>query len=581
MKKSLVLLFSLYYTTAFAQESKEGFVRVNVGTNTQFTKQYHRPLINVAENKMAGEGKQDTGLLKNDTVFRPKPGVLQRPRFEANNVAPRKAKTSTPPSPPPIAVVFPNLGGVDPMIAAGHNFVIVSMDHSFAFFDKNGAPLPTKPGGIAVSWSATNFFQPVIDAANNNTFSSLQSAPDVILQSCNDNGPGQPSSNKKLNEAYDTRVVYEPVNKRFVILSAVRNQVWHSDDLNVLCNIYATRIFAFAISNTEDPRDGFKMWYWTKANYRDWPRISVDKDVLTVAHNGDGADGTPSIYVISLQDMMNGVSDLRYFTYKKSSGNTPDKVIPVARFKSTSTTFDDYVMYLQGDGDNAVLYYFKKSPGMWVSKPDLKETDIDLSNDISLGWHERPVYRNGSIYFTSIVNTDASFINLRPKIYGFDLYRLPLKKDGNDIEFNGGSVKKMEYAVYPQAASFTEYTSYEMPSLSVDERGTILTAYGRLAKTSTGFINPESRYFVFFDGESKHRLSHLLKDGTFMPTFKPDGWAVNVMDGFYHYADSDKYIDYATVTPDPAKRFVFWIAHAWADAKDNKYKIVVGKVGAF
>ena len=96
---------------------------------------------------------------------------------------------------------------------------------------------------------------------------------------------------------------------------------------------------------------------------------------------------------------------------------------------------------------------------MWTIKPALKHTDLDLANDLSFAWSERPVYRNGNIYFSSIVQTDGEIINKRPKIYGFNLYRLPLKMNGSNIEFNGSSPKKMEYPVYPKAATSTEYVA--------------------------------------------------------------------------------------------------------------------------
>jgi hypothetical protein len=559
--------------------AQEVFTRVNTGTNAEFNKRN----TGVKDFGSIQDNKPDEDIIeKKDKPVQINPEILKRGNlFEKRDNETNIGSIKNIPTPLISKnVFFPDLGGVDPMIAAGHNYLVISQDHSFVFYNKNGFQLAEKVGGIKVKWSATDFFQPVIDAANNNSFAMLQTAPDDILTKCQSDG--NTGSCKLLCEAYDTRVIYEPGNKRFIITSAVRNTSWHDDDYPELCNTYSIRIFVFAISNTEDPRDGFKMWYWTKNNYRDWPRISADKDVLTVAHNGDGADGTPAIYAISMEDLMNGVNNPRWFTYRKGVGNTPGSVIPVNKYKSTNTSFDNYVMFLKADGDNAILYYYKKSAGMWNNKPELQETEIDLENDISLSWHERPVYRNGCIYFSSIVKTADAFPNFRPKIYGFDLYRLPLKKDGNDIEFNESSSRKMEYPVYPMDATTLEFISYELPSIAVDERGTLLTAYGRWGKKNSGDIFPEARYFLFYENENGHRPSKALKTGGYMPMFTPKGTNTPVPDGFYNYGDAtDKFADYTTVTADPEDRFVFWIAHVYADEKDSKYKMVVGKVGAY
>jgi hypothetical protein len=540
---------------------KEGFVRVDAGDVQRFSQQAEP--LNIAEQD---DDIDDDKLVNTDRI-----------RQALANLEPDQVPTTnpmrvggSPPSPDKLLAFLPDLDGVDPMIAVGHTYIIVSQDHSFAYYDKNGNLRPNT-GRI----STKDFFSSVINQANINF--ELGDAPNEVLTKCDDD---QTNLTKDITEAYDTRVIYEPENRKFIILSALRNRIWHDAEDPDLCKTWAIRTFAFAISNTEDPRDGFKMWFWTKNNYRDWPRISADKDIFTVAHNGSGEEGTPTIYVISMKDMVNGMTNPRWFTYRRGVGNTPDMVLPVAKYNTpNNTTFDDYVTYMRGDGDNVVLYYFKKNSFMWNLKPALGETDIGLSNDVTFGWHERPVLRKGNIYFTNGVGVDEGEENKHPKVYGFDLYRLPLKKDGNKIEFNASSSKKMEYPVYPKVPEGTQFVSYEVPSLSVDEKGTILTAYGRLGRTKDKDIYPESRYFVFYENENKHRLSKQLRSGEFMPMFTPDGWDEKVPDGHRNYSHTkDLYIDYSTVTVDPDKRFVFWIAHSYADLKNSKYKIVVGKV---
>ena len=481
-----------------------------------------------------------------------------------------------------MATFYPGQGAPDLMIAAGHTYLVVSDAGSFSFYDKDGNILPLKPGGIDVNWSATNFFQPLIDSANKNNFPYLQDAPDNITTIC---GHGEPPERKIISEAYDVRVIYEQVNKRFIICAALRNSVWLREG-NDLCTKNGIRIFAYAVSVTEDPRDGFMMWYWTKNNYRDWPQIAADKDVLIQAHAGaNKKKGTPSIYVISMQDLIAGATSPRWFVYREGESGTPSSVAPVAKFKTGTTvsSFDDYEMFMDGDGDNAVLYYFKKNSLMWVLRPALKHTDIDLYDNIGFKNADRPVFRNGNIYLFDDVQTEKEKKNVHPPIHGFDLYRLPLKKDGSDLVFNTSSPKKLEYKVHTNASTNEAWMSYEMPAIAVDERGTICTAYGRLGKTNAStFVHPEARYFLFYNTETNHRPSELIHAGDLTPlsSYQPAGWSSShtTIDGYYK---PGSHFDYTTATPDPEKRFIFWVAHAYASAENNGYKMVISKIAAY
>lgn len=153
-------------------------------------------------------------------------------------------------------------------------------------------------------------------------------------------------------------------------------------------------------------------------------------------------------------------------------------------------------------------------------------------------------------------------------------YRLPLKNTGNDIVFDAFTTKKLAYPVHTNVSSSKIWKSFEMPALAVDDRGTICIAYGALGKISSGTItHPQARYFLFYDNETGNRPSQLIKAGepSSISTFQPPGWssANKTIDGFYHsyHKPNDRYLDFTTATPDPQQRFVFWIAHAYAKAR--------------
>jgi hypothetical protein len=581
MRYILMIAYTFLQFTFMCSAQEEGFVKLTIENNDGFNKKNRR--FTIEKTSVDNEGNETEHLKMIHQKF---PGtnekikpVLNRNIFEKmNDPGVLTAQNGIKKTPATSVQFYPDLGSVDPMIAAGHNYLIACSGGKFSFYDKTGQLLTEKPGGIKVTWFATDFFDWIIELANKNSFASLKNLPSSFLTSCRDDG--NVSTTTQLSQAYDSRIIYEPVHKRFIILSAIRNTLWRGASFPILCNQYATRVFAFAVSKTEDPRDGFHMWYWTKNNYRDWPRVSADKDVLTVAHNAIGDDGTPSIYVISMQDLIDGIATPKWFTYKNNIGLNPAHVIPVANYEKTSSEFYNYVMYMSID-KSPVLYYFKKKADMWDNKPILQKITATVNGNINLGWHERPVLRNGNIYFSSIMSTDAEIENSRPAAYGFVLYRLPLVNAG--MLLFGNNESRIEYNVSPPDADGKYFTSYEVPAISVDARGTIMAAYGRFARLTSGDVFPEARYFLLFDKETKHRPSNLLKAGEFMPSFLPYQWKTVAYDGFYNYDGgkaTDKYIDYATVVPDPAEPYTFWITHVYANKVNQAFNMVIGKVVA-
>src|SRR5262249_7997000 len=113
---------------------------------------------------------------------------------------------------------------------------------------------------------------------NRNNINLYQRLPPSFdsTQSC---APGS-AADPCINEAYDTRVVYDPYAGRFVVLSAIRGVQLDDTTSNVI-----RRFVAIAISRSEDPRDGFDQVMTTESNYSDWPRIATGDGVIVVAHS--------------------------------------------------------------------------------------------------------------------------------------------------------------------------------------------------------------------------------------------------------------------------------------------------------
>ncbi|HLK13905.1 MAG TPA: hypothetical protein VKT78_03790, partial [Fimbriimonadaceae bacterium] len=155
--------------------------------------------------------------------------------------------------------------GFDPAIAVGDQYVLVINDHMISFFDRNGNQLPSKAGG-ATAMSSTDFFKTFWQSklANgqpnpNNINTHLAYNPNILHPDPN----GDLSQLGMINEWYDSRCCFDPVSHRFFYLSAARNQLWFNDPKSNPGGKYDTcvrRYYAFAVSKTEDPRDGFNMW---------------------------------------------------------------------------------------------------------------------------------------------------------------------------------------------------------------------------------------------------------------------------------------------------------------------------------
>ncbi|MES2772534.1 MAG: hypothetical protein V4722_00025 [Bacteroidota bacterium] len=194
-------------------------------------------------------------------------------------------------SPAPTLVVNPDLSqSIDPHVAAGRNYLVMTNYDDIGFYDKNGALLARKAGGLETHLNADVFFAAFFDPIN-----------DLL-------GLSRKGAEYQINEFYDLRVIYDDNSRRFIIVSAARNQLWiNSDNIPDNKEPFARRLVAFAVSKTEDPRDGFYQYMTTENNYRDWPRISINGNHLMIANNAaDGMGSGPVAYVISMNDVKAG-----------------------------------------------------------------------------------------------------------------------------------------------------------------------------------------------------------------------------------------------------------------------------------
>lgn len=172
-------------------------------------------------------------------------------------------------SPLPIRTGTASITGQnDPGIAASKNFVTVVGYNRISFYDKsNLSPLQGKDGAsFASNISAIDLFRPIWDPSNPenvNTFLNLPSnlPCDPFVEPETD-----PDATKYcLDDFYDLRVAYDRTRERFWIVGLARNSEARGRDKDLSVLQGRRSVVIAAVSVTEDPRDGFYLYWWPAA----------------------------------------------------------------------------------------------------------------------------------------------------------------------------------------------------------------------------------------------------------------------------------------------------------------------------
>ena len=467
----------------------------------------------------------------------------------------------------------------DPAIAVGNQYMLVVGDHSIAFCDKNGNTLPSKHGE-ATSMYATDFFKPFWEAkradgstnpTNINAYLDFPAnAPYHVLPNGDLSQPGA------ISDWYDSRALFDPVSRRFFFLSAARNLLWMNDpnqyphDKN---NLYARRLFAIAVSRTEDPRDGFMMWMTTQSNYADWPRFAVEDGSVIVAHNAPQS-GHPLAYVISEADMLADKAQPANFEYYGSDFPGAVKVYPVTVYGPSPVAY--FVGVPQPVWDPVQFYAFKR-PASYAIKAPLKEATVKLGDPLE--WQrDNPSWRNGLMYFCFNEQYVPDRLHVR-------VVRIPVRPSNSATGAIVASTNPPDYLDTffgrngPGDAP-TDLVSYLAPSLAVNKQGNCVIAYGRVGVTTSKPLFPEARYSLLYLGQPVPKPSKLIHKGNFMPDNAASLTAPRPVPPLLPTAFTDR-LDFVSSCVDPADDETMWVCHAFADqtiGAHGDYRMVVAHV---
>jgi hypothetical protein len=488
----------------------------------------------------------------------------------------------TPTSPAPNLVFQPGIEGVDPMIAVGNQFMLVSQQGMVGFFDKSGNLLPTKWGGPTVVWTSqlfSPFWQPTLGGAvNRNNINLHLRFPLSTNPEMQCDATAASPSKPCVQEMYDTRVAFDRTNNRFVIVAAVRHSIWMGDMASdgTLLDPIVRRYFVVGVSRTEDPRDGFNAYINTETNYSDWPRVGLGNGVLIVAHAAakSATDWKPMAYVFALSDMALGATEPRNWKidpFQTNGGN----LIPVTHLSANS----GWNHMIHPNGATWDVFSFQNSASTFSALPPLRKTSVSITAALN-GFTEGVVFRNGKLHVAGVTVKANRVVDASPEQDSLRLLRIPILSDANGFplasRLASDGFLDFDYGVLAASDTVNWKFSYEQPSVAVNVNGDILVSFGRVPVNN---LTPqEARYFIFRNATNNFEGSRLLKAGTSLLTTTYTDATTFTAVPYYHFGDDNykDYIDFANAVVDPADDTTFWMTHEFSNG--TNFIMTVGRV---
>ncbi len=478
-------------------------------------------------------------------------------------------------------------GIVDAMIAVGEEFVVVTTQTGIGFFDRSGNRLP-ETQGVPTKMNATEFFGRFIaptntdGSVNTNNINRHLGFPAHPVIPCDPAvAPdwGNFDHQSCVSQFYDVRATYSPAHKRFFILAAARNRMWiknEPDDDPALAFDdedhvkLVRRYFAFAVSRSEDPRDGFDQWITTDPNYADWPRMSVNSRHLLITHNSP-ENGKPRAYVFHAPDLVARKDSPANWTYLRSDfPSEPEKVYPV-----TQHGRDGGRTFLVAPGNPVRVYAFTAGhPGQkmpllagevtldrFSARPDGEDPGFSFAAT-------NPVYRGGKIHHASEIYLEATPDGEARRHIRY--VRLPVEVSNGRLTVSKSSAQGYLDKVFgrnaqddPAASRF----SYHRPSVEVNSRGDAVVVFYRYRINGESTAGDEARYSVLYNGNTRFRSSALLGAGECLLGPSDSGGSR---------------MHHGGAAVDPANPRSVWVTHGycWQGAKpeNNTLHMVAGKV---
>lgn len=530
-----------------------------------------RPLAELAEAHPV-----DDAFARAVPTFRPagpRPGGLRPGDFgwttTTDRTEPAAAIALSPALVGPAVRTGVNSAGYDPMIAVGHQFIVVSQDHEIAFFGRDGVLLTPKRGE-AVQLSADDFFAAFTrrnnaDGTPNEQNINRHIGTGAWFDECNLTAIAQ----QCIQEFYDSKVVYDRTSRRFVIVSAARGDgmSFAKDDSTRATDPAVRRYFAVAISKSEDPRDGFWQYMTTESNYADWPRVIAQHGVVVMSHNSYQASDewregpTPTTYVFVTDSMRTGRP--RPPSRKLYAAETGGSIVPVANYGAVT---GNWTSLTRRDGDVLHLYSFRTFASLQQAG-GLAHASVTLDAGLPDKRNVFDVRRGNQLYLAGHLRVDTAVRNVKPARYSVRVVRLPLTLGSAGLPTptaQGTGFLDTYFGKRATSDAATDLVSYEVPSMAVTADGDMVFVYGRIPVQTASPLFPEARYSVMYADSRGLRRSRLLQAGEWMPTATFDDASTTAT--VHPFVNGRRKLDHTAATVDPVDDRTVWMAAAFADS---------------
>jgi hypothetical protein len=463
----------------------------------------------------------------------------------------------------------------DILLAVSEHFMIyVRGGGNIMFLDKAGNLLQSK-NGESVSLSANDFFEGFIRNKNlsgtinqHNINRHLGIRTDVgVPEFCD---PTLPPKKPCINTFYDARVHYDRGTKRFFILAhshngdpSVQKTIYDINSKEMVSSDYLTRRYiAFAVSKTEDPRDGFYQYMTTDSIYADWPRFTVSGGVLiaTLYWGGTTKDGVkPTVRLFSVSDMINRhpiLGSHKIYANEIKRRN----IVDVTHYLSPTDAPIAYI--LRRVGSTIDIYSFDTRNDL-NNFPKLAKTQVilDESKGAMGNVVTSAIYRNGKIYLTALKEIAKRVENVKPAKYRVRVISIPLVYNMNIAWFQASKNPSdgfYDEVIYPSNDNLGHWT----PAVAVNKDGYMALVYGRSGIEKNPAFAPDAGYA---HGESQHgnfssftfRVLHRGEDNISPLNFK-----------------SRKSVN---VVVDPWDDQTMWMVQSYSKSGGG-YKVAIGKI---
>jgi hypothetical protein len=391
---------------------------------------------------------------------------------------------------------------------------------------------------------------------------------------------------------FDTRSLFDSYRKRFWV-GALAIKHW-PDSSGAVPADNLTK-FVAAVSLTENPQDGFYLYWWDAVasdgntssgvfqtgDWGDYPTLGVDGRCIYQTNGVRNAGRSRYCHVIFFpaDDMAAGrvgpIAGWQYWDLKNPDGSNAGGITPTVHHGANSRGF------LAGPnlGSTMLVWGIQDplGPGQRIDRAELAISNFN-------GPLDAPQKGSAQLIRTTNVGTDPLRASCRKNLLSFSF------NDGSDWGRGAGIVSSnrvlaVDVSRFPllPAAGDPGYRerlfgfnnpiedgpndrfSYAWPVVDMNANGDLVLVYSRAGVTR----DPEIRFSTWLGGESDIRPSRLLKGGE-------QPYALS----WVPKTDSLPWADTAGISVDPYDDTAIWIAHAYADShtKDGNYSIWVGKV---